>query len=123
ALGGGSPALVGARSLATVVLDPRQFHLRTPRGADAAAIIDAFRVTAAPLDADPTRAAAQRAVPTSITAVEALARAADAAPDDGRDDDGPEGRITSLLTTAAGVLDLDLGTRVVLVAADGFDTH
>jgi uncharacterized protein (DUF1501 family) len=125
ALGGGSPALVGDRSLATVVLDPAQFSLRTPKGADRAAITDAFLATAAPLDPDPTRAAAQQAIPASVTAVEALARAASGAgaPDEGADAGGPEGRIASLLGTAAGIIDLDLGTRLILVAADGFDTH
>src|SRR5206468_2328008 len=76
-------------------------------------------------DPEPTRAAAQRAVPASMTAVEALARAAAAAGagEDPDPDDGPEGKVTTLLETAAGIIDLDLGTRILVVAGDGFDTH
>jgi uncharacterized protein (DUF1501 family) len=124
ALGGGSPALVGARSLSTVVLAPNGFSLRTPKGADAKTIADAFLATAAPLDHEPTRAAAQRAVPASVDAVQTLAAAK--ALGAGADDDGNpknDGRITRLLATAAGIINLDLGTRIVLVATDGFDTH
>ena len=124
ALGGGSPALMGARSVSTVVADPNGFSLRTPKGANAKAIVDAFLATAAPLDREPTRAAAQQAVPASVNAVQTLA-AAKALGADVDDDGNPknDGRITSLLTTAAGIVNLDLGARIVLVATDGFDTH
>jgi uncharacterized protein (DUF1501 family) len=145
-LGTGAPALVGARSLPTVVLSPSQFALRTPRGTDARAIADAFLATAAPAVAAPWHAAAQAAVPTTLDAIAMLERvraqaAADTEPDD------PAGGATTpttaaptttgaaaaarpaadtaaaLLQVAAGIIELDLGTRVLLVGMNGFDTH
>ena len=50
ALGGGSPALVGLRSLPTVVISPAEFTLRTPRGCDAKTLTDAFLATAHAVD-------------------------------------------------------------------------
>jgi uncharacterized protein (DUF1501 family) len=114
---------VGERAPATVVLDPAQFSLRVPKGADPRTVTDAFLATAAPLDPEPTRAAAQRAIPASVTAVDALARAASATPAPAADDDQDGGKITELLATAAGLVTLGLGTRVIVIAGDGFDTH
>ncbi len=133
ALGGGSPALMGDRAIATVVRDPATFTMRTPKGASAAQVRDAFLATAAPLESDPLLSAAQTSVPAALRAVDLLAQAAQSAAD-------PEGRpggqveagpgktggasdVTDLLRTAAGIIDLDLGTQVILVEADGFDTH
>lgn len=123
ALGGGSPALIGRSALSTVVLDPATFALRTPKGADAATIRDAFLATSSPLAAAPTAAAAQRAVPSALDAVDLLARATDlgAASEDAAPDRA--GSLTELLRTAAGIIDLRLGTQVLLVAGNGFDTH
>lgn len=118
ALGAGSPALVGERSLPTVVLDPAAFALRAPRGSNAAAITDAFLATAAPLAGEPALAAAQRAVPDAIAAIHALERV--------RASGGTAakaGSIEALLDVAAGVVELGIGTRVVLVTVGGFDTH
>jgi uncharacterized protein (DUF1501 family) len=131
ALGGGSPALTGTRSLATVVRDPAAFALRTPKGADAKTIRDAFLATAEPLSGDPVEAAAQAAVPASLEAVDLLARAAGEEPDDGgarglvpqATKGGNAYGVTELLQTAAGIIDLGIGTQVILVAGDGFDTH
>ena len=130
ALGGGSPALAGERARSTVVLDPASFTLRTPKGVDARTIRDAFLATAAPLDASPLTAAAQLAVPSTLDAVDLLATAAARGDADGAGGFGGEAKkggnrygLTELLQTAAGLIDLDLGTQVILVAGNGFDTH
>ena len=52
-LGTGAPALIGERSLPTVVLSPAQFALRLPRTTDAKAVTAAFLATAAPASAAP----------------------------------------------------------------------
>ena len=121
ALGGGSPALVGERAVSTVVLDPAGFALRTPRDADGDAIRNAFLATAAPLSADPMGAAAQQAIPATLQAVDLLAKASEAPSDTAGQADSTS--ITGLLTTAAGIIDLQLGTEIILVAGNGFDTH
>jgi uncharacterized protein (DUF1501 family) len=130
ALGGGSPALMGERAIATVVRDPATFTLRTPKGSSAEQIRDAFLATAAPLESDPTFAAAQASVPSALRAVDVLAQAARSGSGTGDDAaEAPSGKagaasdVTDLLRTAAGIIDLDLGTQVILVDADGFDTH
>lgn len=136
ALGGGSPALIGRTALSTVVLDPTTFSLRTPKGADAKTIRDAFLATGAPLAAEPIAAAAQRAVPSALDAVDLLAKAtgrgAEANGEAGAGAGGFGGEakkgenqfgLTELLQTAAGIIDLQIGTQVLLVAGSGFDTH
>ena len=120
ALGGGSPALVGEQSRSTVVLDPAGFALRTPRGADGDAIRRAFLATAEPLASDPMAAAAQEAIGSSLQAVDVLARAATGP---GRATAGEATTITGLLSTAAGIIDLQVGTEIIVVAGNGFDTH
>ena len=122
ALGGGSPALVGEHATSTVVLDPAAFSLRTPRGADGDAIRQAFLATAAPLRPDPMAAAAQQAIPASLQAVDLLARAATGSGDQ-TSSAVDATSITGLLTTAAGIIDLQVGTQVIVVAGGGFDTH
>ena len=139
ALGAGSPALVGEWALPTVVLDPAGFSVAAHKGIDPAALTAAFRAIAAPLGADPALVAAQQAVPAALEAVEAMARATAAAAD--TDDDptvGPAsvgdgtrggaarpraGSARQLLSVAAAILDLQLGTQVIVVAVDGYDTH
>lgn len=130
ALGGGYPALRGERSISTAVRSPSSFTLRAPKGSDATAIRDAFVATGEPLADDEVLAAAQQSVPAAVRAVDLLARAAVAGGDDVEPATGararPGGndqRATDLLQTAAGVIDLDLGTRIIIVAVDGFDTH
>lgn len=132
ALGAGSPALVGERALPTVVLDPATFALRAPRGTTAAELAAAFRATAAPLASDPLTAAAQQSMPAALDAVDLLARATAAGGGDDaaavesggrRGGGGGATTITELLGTAAGIIDLQIGTQVILVAGDGFDTH
>lgn len=124
ALGGGSPALVGERTTATAIRNPANFHLRTQPGVDADALVDAFLQTASPLMADPTLAAAQQAIPGTLDAVALLATASG---DDvfGYANDVPGAGITALelLTTAANIIRMGIGTRVMTVGINGFDTH
>lgn len=126
ALGGGSRALVGEKTLATVVRNPANFSLRTFPNMDTDALIKAFLATAEPLAKSPELAAAQEAIPSTLEAVELLASVS------GDDDDGSvfgsgpqRGGMTAadLLQTAAGIITLGVGTRVITVGIGGFDTH
>ncbi len=132
ALGAATPALVGEQALPTVVLDPGAFSLRAPKGADAAQLTAAFRATAAPLAADADLAVAQRSVPAALDAVEALARATGGgegepaaldAPARSAGRSGARASAADLLGVAAGIIDLQIGTEVVVVSVDGYDTH
>lgn len=137
-LGGGAPALVGTSSLVTVIQAPEQFRLLAPPGADADVLTRALLATAAPLADEPLLAAAQAALPTTFGAVDHLARVvtppaggagaggagAGGVGGAGRSGQGGgPGALGWLLRTAASILELDLGTRVVQVSANGFDTH
>jgi uncharacterized protein (DUF1501 family) len=122
-LGTGAPALVGTRSLPTVVLSPRDFTVRTPRGTDAKAITQAFLATAQPLSPGLYLPAAQQAVPDALDAVDAFARLRPASAAEGATTAYAPETVTSLLESAAGLIDLDIGTQVVLVGVNGFDTH
>lgn len=139
ALGTGAPALVGARSLPTVVLSPSQFALRLPRATDAKAVTDAFLATAAPLSTAPWFGAAQQAIPTALDAISLLDKVRSEAPP--VSDFGPATSTTaasagttpknrlagdslsSLLQSAAGIIEMGLGTRVIFVGVSGYDTH
>ena len=121
ALGAGSPALVGERAQSTVVLDPTGFALSTPDGVDADGLAHAFLATAAPLSTDPVIAAAQGAVPGTLSSVHSLAPAlTDVATPDAAIE---EGDLTTLLGVAGRVIDLGLGTQIIVVSVGGFDTH
>ena len=124
AFGGGSRALLGKDTLATVMRSPANFTLRTMDGSDNDALVAAFLATAGPLSASNELAAAQYAIPSTISAVDILASVS------GSDDNdalpaGPNNGNTaaSLLQTAAGIIDLGIGTRVITVGISGFDTH
>ncbi|MGZ7003807.1 MAG: DUF1501 domain-containing protein [Acidimicrobiales bacterium] len=121
ALGSGSPALVGQRAQSTVVLDPAGFALSTPDGVDADGLSRAFVGTAEPLSSDPVIAAAQGAVPGTLGSVRSLAPALTDQTSEGDDNEG--GNLTTLLGVAARVIDLGLGTRIIVVSVSGFDTH
>jgi len=117
-LGGGAPILTAESQLSTIINSPRNFRLSTPPGSDSEAIVAAFLQTASPLSGDPTLAAAQMAIPSTIEAIEVLGV------DSGvTADEPPEENYTSLLDTAAGLIDLDVGTEVIVVSVHGFDTH
>ncbi|MDW3217822.1 MAG: DUF1501 domain-containing protein [Acidimicrobiales bacterium] len=121
ALGGGSPALVGMNTLATVVRSPETFTLRTMEGADNDALVAAFLATAGPLSASPEMAAAQYAIPSTLDAVEILASVSGGGEE--YDINPAPSTATSLLQTAAGIIDLGIGTQVITVGINGFDTH
>lgn len=121
ALGGGSPALVGMNTLATVVRSPETFTLRTMEGADNDALVAAFLATAGPLSASPEMAAAQYAIPSTLDAVEILASVSGGGEE--FDINPAASTATSLLQTAAGIIDLGIGTQVITVGINGFDTH
>jgi uncharacterized protein (DUF1501 family) len=81
--------------------------------------------TAEPLAADPVLAAAQRAIPVTIEAINVLDQVTGG---DGPDQAAGRSRpnqdtAESLLRTAAGIIDLGIGTRVITVGISGFDTH
>ena len=124
ALGGGSPALVGVRSLPTVVVSPSEFSLRTPRGCDATTLTNAFLATAQPLMTNnDVFAAAQQAFPDTIDAINVLQKVrTQAAGQSATVRNGAQG-VTALLQSAAGIIEQGIGTQVVLVAVSGFDTH
>ncbi len=143
-LGLSTLALTGRSSMATVVADPAQFALMTPSGIDAAGLSRAFLATAHPLSSDAVVATSQQAVPDAFDAVRTLTpvltgperiqfsapdsanaspatAASSNAPLPGRTDE--EVTVTSLLEVAAGIIDLQIGTRVIMVSVTGFDTH
>jgi uncharacterized protein (DUF1501 family) len=134
ALGSGSPALVGERSVATVVLDPEGFALRAPKGVSTEQLVEAFVATAEPQADDPVVAAAQRALPSAFGAVTRFDQAAlggTSVDGDGGDDvaaDRDVGgkrttEISDLLTVAAGLLAQPIDVQVLTVGVTGFDTH
>ncbi len=134
ALGSTAPMLIGHQAASTVILDPRGFSLRAPRGADAAQLSAALRATAGPAPSGPAPTGgeslldvARHSWPATLRGIETFgpALAVDAANDepDGAPDEAPDGKITALLKSAARIIDLDLGTRVIVVSAGGFDTH
>lgn len=123
ALGSGSPALVGERSVSTAVLDPRSFALRAHPGADVDQLSAAFAATAEPLAADPDLAAAQRSIPSAMRAVEYLSRATAGSTSPAPGEGGNQLTAAALLDVAAGIIDLDIGTRVFVINVLGYDTH
>lgn len=133
-IGRGSPALRAERAPSTAIVDPAGFALAAPRGVDPDALVAAFLRCATPVRGRDVHAAAQTSIATTV---DVLARVADAdlgavgetfAPppaDDGADVAGEyvAGDVTAGLSAAANLIAHDLGTRVVLVDAGGFDTH
>ena len=116
ALGAGSPALRAERTVATVVLDPRAFAIRAPRGVDAKALADAFVATAAPLSPDALLAASQRSVASAMAAVDTLKTPL-------AEVGAGDGKLTGLLGLAADLVTRRLGIDVITLGASGFDTH
>lgn len=117
ALGGGAvPALRAEHAQSTAVNDLTGFRLMAPRSLDGARLAKAFAATAGPVSSDPNQAQAQAAVVAATRAVDVLSKATAPA------DDG-SGDLTQGLAAAANLITMDLGTRVFLVSASGFDTH
>lgn len=114
--------VLAADSLSTVVTSPAAFRLAAPSGpaSDPEAVIAAFAATAAPRSDDPLLAAAQAVIPATIEGVDVLARAiGDVGPTQGVDPTPA----TTLLGTAAQLIGLEVGTQVVVVGVEGYDTH
>ena len=115
ALGGGAvPALRAEHAQSTAVNDLGRFRLPN------ASLADAFAASAQPVSTEPLLAQAQSAVSAATRAVGLLSNATSSSP---ASDDDATGPLTQGLATAADLIAHDLGTRVVLVSASGFDTH
>ena len=119
ALGGGASILNGKTSISTVINSPSNFRLATPPGTDSESIVLAFLNTASPLASDPALAAAQSAIPNSLDAIGVF----DSAKSGVDPDPYAEESFTSLLETAAELINMNLDTRVIVVSIPGFDTH
>jgi uncharacterized protein (DUF1501 family) len=116
------------------VVDPAGFAPRTPKGSGAETIRSAFLATAAPLASDAVLAEAQASIPDALKARSTCwprpaprGRRGRAAPTripipTGKKDDQAHD-VTHLLQTAAGIIELQLGTQIIVIAAGGFDTH
>ncbi len=119
-LGDGSPALRGDRLRSLLVRDPRNFDLRAPNGANAAALVSAFSSMTAPAATDGGIAASQVAIGPTVEAVDLVQSVT---VDRGPGGYGPGQAISAALETAAGLFELRRGTRVVVIGVTGFDTH
>jgi uncharacterized protein (DUF1501 family) len=126
-LGGGSGSVRAERTIATTVLDPASFAFASPRGVDPSAFRTALLDLGPDGDSAGPVADARRAVPAALSAVDLLASAREApdgaAGSDGSDGTGEARSVTSLLATAARIIELDVGTEVIVVMGDDFDTH
>ena len=117
-LGGGAPILAAQQQLSTVIHSPQNFNLYTPPNSDGETLTDAFLRVASPLSTDPILADAQQAIFSTFNALAALeTTAGNPSPWSG------EETYTTLLDTAANLINLDLGTEVIVVSVHGFDTH
>ena len=119
-------ALASKHSQATAVNDLNAFELTAPSGLDGTRLVEALAASGSPAQDDPLLAQAQMSVTSALRAVDVLSKAgvntaAPPATDD--DDDETAGPLTAGLEAAANLIDLELGTRVLLVSANGFDTH
>jgi uncharacterized protein (DUF1501 family) len=123
ALGANTRVLAAEHSLSTVVNAPESFGLLAPEGAaaEADAVLAAFEATAGPVSAEPVFAAAQRAIPATLEAVDVLTRATGT--EGGARDTSATGRATALLDTVARIIGLDVGAQVFVVGFGDFDTH
>ncbi|HEY2813493.1 MAG TPA: DUF1501 domain-containing protein [Acidimicrobiales bacterium] len=126
-LGGGAvPALTSDHSQSTAVNDLAGFRLMAPPGSDGARLAQAFAATASPANTDDLSAQAQSSVGAALHAVDVLSKAnagSDTPVEGDNSDDATAGPIAAGLAAAADLIELDLGTRVLLVSASGFDTH
>ena len=114
--GGGAPILRADHTQSTSINDLARFRLAAPKALDGARLADVFAATAAPASTDPIEAQAQASVASATRAVSLLANAKSPANATG-------GEITDGLATVADLLQMNLGTRVFVVTASGFDTH
>ncbi len=122
-LGDGAAALRAETLQATAVGDPATFALLSSDASNAEQLAEAFLATSAPLSPDETLGAAQMALPSALEAVELLEQAKVGGEGAMAEYDSAAPTVTSLLDTTAGLIDLDVGTEVVVVGIGGFDTH
>jgi uncharacterized protein (DUF1501 family) len=129
ALGAGAPLLLGTRRQPTVILRPASF--------DFAKGIRPEQLTrmATPASEDPLMAAAQAATARAVAAVQAFGALDEPAPTTtppsgtpGTAETDPPAReggssLADGLATAAQLVTGDVGARIVVVSAAGFDTH
>jgi len=123
ALGSDTRVLAAEHSLSTVIKEPSSFNLLAPPGADEDAVVAAFQATAEPLSSNPTFAAAQTAIPSTIEALGVVSRATEGTDQTPPDPGQPARKAERFLDTAARIIDLDVGTEVFVIGLDGFDTH
>jgi len=123
ALVGGGPMLVGDTSLATVINSAEAFRLRAPEGVDADALIAAFLATSSPVSAEPVLAAAQQAIPSTVDAVSLLSGVIDAAVAEGDGGGVSRSDTVGAFDVAARIIDLGIGTQVITIGLNGYDTH
>jgi uncharacterized protein (DUF1501 family) len=123
--GGAAPAVRAEHTISTAVNDISSFQVRAPRGATSDAITEALLATASPASTEPLLAAAQQATRSALAAVDTMSAVQDkVSVIEGDDPDAAQaGPIASGLAAAASIIELGLGTRIVLVSASGFDTH
>ncbi len=117
ALGGRAEAMSSQLSPTTTIGNPNQFALQDRRGFDAEAFDGALRQLGGS-----TGAAMAAALDSAEVFADLVADVADAAGEDSPIG-GRNPSVTELLSVAAGLIELDLGTQVVVVSANGFDTH
>jgi uncharacterized protein (DUF1501 family) len=125
-VGGGTRTLLSKSSIATAVGFPEQFALMTPKGIDADGLTKAFLATSHPLMSDATAAASQQAIPDTFHAVDTLTPVLTGSRRVSFSEPGAAvqpGPVAGLLEAAAGIIDLELGTRVIVASVTGFDTH
>lgn len=125
ALGGRTTSLLAEESVSTYVRDPARFAI-DPLSRSADAVVAALLRTAEPLSADPLVAQVQQAVPDAVASTRLLTEAFGGPGGEleqlGRGRQA-SGQAVALLGVAADIVDLDLGTQVVVVGIGGFDTH
>lgn len=127
-IGGGNPALRATRATSTAIADPAEFALATPPGVRAEALTAAFLRCASPVSGGGLPAAAQASVRTTLDVLRRLGRADLAGdppgvPADPGTGEYVAGDVSTGLAAAANLVAADLGTRVIVVNAGGFDTH
>jgi len=119
ALGSGAPLLIGDAYQPAVVLEPAAFTLPAQLSGRA------LTALATPRSADPLVALAQASFDSTVSAVGSFADLLNADPLSGDTVNYREGgfNLQEGLALAARLITADVGARIVVVSAGGFDTH
>ncbi len=123
AIGSGAPTLRAQAAPSTSMRTIESYSLQLPRGGDPGPQAEAWDASAAS-GSDGLRGLVDEAIRTTLGSVERLDAALG-------DDDGEnlnvgvldERAVTDGLAAAASIIEADLGTQVLVVGADGYDTH